>query len=74
MAITLPSRQAVNHDPITFPLTNADRCDRCPARALVRVLLGFSALQFCGHCYAQHAEALGAQNFEVDRDIREEVA
>lgn len=75
MAITLPSQKhSTSKDPITFPLTVADRCDRCMARALVRLIFALSVLDFCGHCYATHAEALAAQDFTVDRDIREEVA
>ena len=31
------------------PLTAADRCDSCGARAYVRVVLEFGELLFCGH-------------------------
>lgn len=34
-------------------LTAADRCDRCGAQALVRVVLASGELLFCGH----HAKA-----------------
>lgn len=38
----------------------ADRCDRCGAEALVRVVLTSTRLPllFCGHHYAQSAAAL----------------
>jgi hypothetical protein len=40
------------------PLTQADRCDRCNAQALVRVVLPAGDLQFCGHHFAKHAPSL----------------
>jgi len=44
------------------PITAADRCDRCGARAAVRVLLpGGGDLVFCGH----HARAYDAKLREV---------
>jgi len=40
-------------------LTAADRCDRCGARAYVRVLLpDFQELLFCAHHNRQYAAAL----------------
>ena len=42
-----------------MPLTAADRCDRCGARAYVRVLLpNFLELLFCAHHNRQYASAL----------------
>jgi hypothetical protein len=38
-------------------LTPADRCDRCGARAYVRVQLGAGELFFCGHHSREHAPA-----------------
>ncbi|HEY2442529.1 MAG TPA: hypothetical protein VGI31_05305 [Streptosporangiaceae bacterium] len=53
----------------TKPLTAADVCDRCGARAYVRVLLNGSAeLLFCAHHARQHAEALA----RVAIDIQDE--
>ena len=37
------------------PLTIADRCDRCGARAYVRVTLPVGELLFCGHHAREHA-------------------
>jgi hypothetical protein len=39
-------------------LTRADRCDRCSARALVRVLFPAGELLFCGHHARAHEERL----------------
>ena len=39
--------------PAAASLTAADRCDRCGAKALVRVVLSSGELLFCGH----HAKA-----------------
>lgn len=72
MALKMPTRPAPRPEPVTFPLTHADRCDRCGARALVRVLLGFSVLDFCKHHYEQNAAVLGLQDFTVDQDLRGE--
>ena len=50
----------------TKPLTAADACDRCGARAYVRVLLSSSAeLYFCAHHARQHAEALARVAVEI---------
>ena len=47
-------------------LSAADRCDRCGAQAYVRVLLpGGADLQFCGHHWSRHEEALRPQAEEV---------
>lgn len=41
------------------PLSAADRCDRCGARAYLRAVLpSGSALLFCAHHAREHAEAL----------------
>lgn len=40
-------------------LTATDRCDRCNAQAYVRVVLARGGdLQFCGHHWSRHEEAL----------------
>lgn len=39
-------------------LTNADRCDRCGARAYVRVTVAGSPLHFCAHHGQEHLPAL----------------
>ena len=50
-------------------LTIADRCDRCGARAYIRVLLpGGGELLFCAHHGRAHQEALRA----ADADIHDE--
>jgi hypothetical protein len=48
------------------PLTAMDVCDRCGARAYVRVLLpGSAELLFCAHHARQHAEALAKVAVEI---------
>jgi len=47
-------------------LTAADRCDRCRAQALVRVVLPYGELLFCGHHFAKHAAALRPSAVRVD--------
>ena len=48
------------------PLTAADVCDRCGARAYVRVRLpGSAELFFCAHHARQHAEALAKVAVEI---------
>jgi hypothetical protein len=42
----------------TETLTAADRCDRCGARAYVRVRLAAGELLFCAHHGRKHADAL----------------
>ncbi len=42
------------------PLTAAERCDRCGARAYVRVVLPSGELLFCAHHGRAHAPALQA--------------
>lgn len=40
-------------------LSATDRCDRCGAQAYVRVVLpGGTDLQFCGHHWSRHEDAL----------------
>ena len=43
-----------------------DRCDRCNAQALVRVVLPAGELLFCRHHYAKHAAALQPLAVRVD--------
>ena len=51
------------------PLTAADRCDRCGARAYIRVVLpGGGELLFCAHHGRKHEVALRA----ADADIQDE--
>jgi hypothetical protein len=48
------------------PLTAVDVCDRCGARAYVRVLLpGSAELLFCAHHARQHSEALAKVAVEI---------
>jgi hypothetical protein len=47
-------------------LTAADRCDRCGARAYVRVVLpGAGELLFCAHHGRAHEAALRAREAEI---------
>ena len=47
-------------------LTAADRCDRCGARAYIRVRLpGGGVLLFCGHHGRTHAPALEALSADI---------
>jgi hypothetical protein len=47
-------------------LTAADRCDRCGARAYIRVVLnGGGELLFCAHHGHAHAEALEAAAADI---------
>lgn len=58
-----------------MPLTKTDRCDACSAQAFILVhktvaLMGgahvsIKELLFCGHHYAQHAEALSDEGWGV---------
>ena len=53
-----PKSQKAN-GPLACTLTAADRCDRCGARAYVRVLLPSGLeLLFCAHHNRQYATAL----------------
>lgn len=49
----------------TYVLTAKDRCDACSAQALVWVNMLAGDLQFCGHHYAKHEEALKPFVIEV---------
>ena len=50
----------------TETLTAADRCDRCGARAYIRVLLpGGGELLFCAHHGRTHATALEAVHADI---------
>jgi hypothetical protein len=45
----------------TAPLTRSDRCDRCPAAAIMRAVLGEAGeLLFCGHHAREHGPRLHA--------------
>lgn len=53
-------------------LTAHDRCDRCSAQAYIHVeLMSGLDLVFCGHHYAEHAEALESVSFHVDNQMSE---
>ncbi len=43
---------------MTSPLTAQDRCDRCSAKAYVRVAMPVGELLFCAHHARKHADAL----------------
>ena len=48
------------------PLTAADRCDRCGARAYIRVVLpGGGELLFCAHHGRAHQDALRARDADI---------
>jgi hypothetical protein len=50
----------------TAPLTTADRCDRCGARAYVRVLMPSGGeLLFCAHHGRANTAALEALDAEI---------
>ena len=52
-------------------LTAADRCDRCGARAYVRVLLPSRLeLLFCAHHNRKHAPALAEIAVEIQDETR----
>jgi hypothetical protein len=53
------------------PLTAADVCDRCGARAYVRVLLpGPAELLFCAHHARKHSEALAKIAVEIQDETK----
>lgn len=63
--------------PNRAPLTAADRCDRCGARAYVRVILQTGGeLYFCVHHAREHEESLRkvAAHFEDETERVEEEA
>ena len=54
------------------PLTAADRCDRCGARAYIRVTLpGGGELMFCAHHGRRHAPALQAVAMHIQDESDE---
>lgn len=54
------------------PLTAVDRCDRCGARAYVRVVLpGGGELLFCAHHGRAHHDALRAAEASIQDETRE---
>ena len=56
----------------TGPMSALDRCDRCGARAYVRVLLRRrQELLFCAHHYRQHAAALARLAVDIQDDTRQ---
>ena len=59
------------------PLTASDRCDRCGARAYVRVVLaGGGELLFCVHHARQHEDSLRqvAVTYQDETDLVDEAA
>jgi len=55
----------------TAPMNTMHRCDRCGARAYVRVLLrSQQELLFCAHHYRQHAPALAKVAAEIQDETR----
>jgi len=51
------------------PVSPAERCDRCGARAAVRAVLpGGSDLLFCAHHGREHAQRLRAVAIEIRDD------
>jgi hypothetical protein len=57
-----------------LPITAVDRCDRCGARAYIRVTLpGGGELLFCAHHGRAHASALRARD-AVIQDETERLA
>jgi hypothetical protein len=55
--------------PSLFPLTAADRCDRCGARATTRVILASgSDLLFCGHHTRKYDDTISSVAAEVVND------
>lgn len=51
------------------PVSPAERCDRCGARAVIRALLpGGGDLVFCAHHGRQHAKQLRAVAAEIRDD------
>ncbi len=47
------------------PITKADRCDACGARAYVRATLAAGDLHFCNHHWARHGEAVQTKAHDV---------
>lgn len=47
-------------------LSQSDRCDSCGAQALIRVVLPYGELLFCGHHFTKHAPTLRPQALRID--------
>jgi hypothetical protein len=61
----------VNATIASAPLTAADRCDRCGARAYIRVVLpGGGELLFCAHHGRAHEGALRAVEASIQDESR----
>ena len=52
------------------PLTAQDRCDRCAATALIRLMTLKGDLLFCGHHYDRHGRAAAQKGAVIIQDIR----
>ncbi len=52
-------------EPVTRLLTASDRCDRCTAKAWVRVTMPSGVLYFCGHHANAHIDALKENALEI---------
>lgn len=51
------------------PVSPAERCDRCGARAAIRAIMpGGTDLLFCAHHGRQHADQLRAKAIEIRDD------
>lgn len=61
----ISTREATTEEPVNLVLNAADRCDRCGARAWVRVTLVSGDLYFCAHHANRHVDALRTQALEV---------
>lgn len=60
------SATTVSYPSRNRPLTSADTCDRCGARAYVRVVLpGALELMFCAHHDRQYASAVAKVAVEI---------
>jgi hypothetical protein len=68
----LADEKGVNVTPVLAPtpLSAADRCDRCGARAYLRAVLpSGSALLFCAHHAREHAAALKHVAIEFQDEV-----
>lgn len=61
----ISTREVTTEEAVDLVLNAADRCDRCGARAWVRVTLTSGELYFCAHHANRHVEALSAQALVV---------
>jgi hypothetical protein len=71
MVTTVTPAPLIDPDEITGPLTMADRCDGCGARAFVRALVpsgdSFTGpLLFCAHHYHVHEPKLTELGAAID--------